>query len=195
MRLFKYCHFQLRPQLFLYAFLALISTACAAIEPGPEQATLVITPTPTTEQTQMQEVDSTWAERVREVLMNAVSLTGIRYKYGGNTPETGFDCSGFVSYVYKQTINLTLPHNAQAISQIGKAIPRQQLQAGDLVFFKTIKNAISHVGIYMGENRFIHAPNSRGQVRIESMDEGYWAKRFSSAQRLDNVAKNVQLTP
>ena len=134
------------------------------------------------------EENTAWTERARDVLMNAISHTGIQYKYGGNSPETGFDCSGFVAYVFKQTINLTLPHSALALSQIGKVIPKTEMQAGDLVFFKTIKNTISHVGIYLGDNRFIHAPNSNGAVRIESMGDGYWAKRFSGAKRLDNEA-------
>ncbi len=186
MRLQHFLHFLLKPQLFLYGFLALLSTACAAVEPAPE----AMAPLPAA---QMEEPTTDWSNRARELLINAISHTGIQYKYGGNSPETGFDCSGFVRYVFKQTVNLTLPHSALALSQIGKAISKDELQAGDLVFFKTIKNTISHVGIYMGDNRFIHAPNAKGVVRIESMEDGYWAKRFSGAQRLDNETnKNSQ---
>lgn len=130
-----------------------------------------------------------WPERSREVLMNAINLSGIRYKPGGNSPESGFDCSGFVRYVYQQAVNLTLPHSAKAISQIGKSIPKHELEPGDLVFFNTLKSAFSHVGIYLGNNRFIHAPSSGGAVRIESMNSDYWQRRFDGAQRIEISAK------
>jgi cell wall-associated NlpC family hydrolase len=126
-----------------------------------------------------------WPERAREVLVNALSLTGVRYQYGGKTPESGFDCSGFVHYVFKQATSLTLPHSTLAISQIGVSVPQAELKPGDLVFFNTLKSAFSHVGIYVGNNRFIHSPSAGGKVRIESMREGYWAKRFNGAQRIE----------
>jgi cell wall-associated NlpC family hydrolase len=124
----------------------------------------------------------------QEVLQSALSLSGTPYKYGGNNPQTGFDCSGFVRYVFNQAANLTLPHGARAISQLGKSIPVDQLQPGDLVFFNTLKKAFSHVGIYMGEGRFIHAPSSGGGVHIVDMNDPYWAKRFNGARRLDQIA-------
>ena len=126
-----------------------------------------------------------WSDRASEVLMNALSLSGIRYQYGGNTPETGFDCSGFVRYVFKQAASLTLPRTAVAMSQLGKTVAKNELQPGDLVFFNTLKSAFSHVGIYVGNNRFIHSPRSGGVVRIESLETDYWAKRFNGAQRID----------
>lgn len=128
---------------------------------------------------------SDWSGMAQEVLMNALSLTGIKYKYGGNSPETGFDCSGFVRYVFQQAANLTLPHGARAISQLGQAVPIDQLKPGDLVFFNTLKSAFSHVGIYLGGNRFIHAPSAGGDIRVVNMDDEYWAKRFNGARRLD----------
>jgi cell wall-associated NlpC family hydrolase len=185
MSLQTFLHLLLKPQLVLVGFLVLLSTACAAVEPAPEPITEAPAAIAVQEKT-------AWTERARDLLMNAISHTGIQYKYGGNSPETGFDCSGFVAYVFKQTINLTLPHSALALSQIGKVIPKTEMQAGDLVFFKTIKNTISHVGIYLGDNRFIHAPNANGAVRIESMGDGYWAQRFSGAKRLDNEAHTAQ---
>lgn len=126
-----------------------------------------------------------WPERAREVLMNALSLTGIRYKYGGNSPETGFDCSGFVRYVYLQATNLTLPHGAKAISQLGQTVSQSELQPGDLVFFNTLKSSFSHVGIYLGNNRFIHSPSSGGGVRVEDMNASYWTTRFNGAKRIE----------
>ncbi len=131
----------------------------------------------------------------QEVLLSALSLSGTPYKYGGNSPETGFDCSGFVRYVFNQAANLTLPHGARAISQIGKSIPVDQLQPGDLVFFNTLKKAFSHVGIYVGEGRFIHAPSSGGGVHIVSMNDAYWAKRFNGARRLDQPATPAVQVP
>jgi hypothetical protein len=125
-----------------------------------------------------------WADAAQEILINALSLTGVRYKYGGKSPETGFDCSGFVRYVFQQAANLTLPHGARAISQLGQSIPVEQLQPGDLVFFNTLKSAFSHVGIYVGDGRFIHAPSSGGGIHVVNMNDSYWAKRFNGARRL-----------
>jgi len=116
--------------------------------------------------------------------MSALSLTGVKYKYGGTSPETGFDCSGFVRYVFQQASDLTLPHGARAISQLGQAITVDQLQPGDLVFFNTLKTAFSHVGIYVGNNRFIHAPTNGGGVHIVNLNDEYWAKRFNGARRV-----------
>lgn len=162
--------------------LALASASCAATPTTPvKPAEETLSNPPQTDQID----DATWSEQAREVLLNALSLTGIRYKYGGNSPETGFDCSGFVRYVYQQAANLSLPHSARAISQLGKTIPKQELKPGDLVFFNTLKSAFSHVGIYIGNNRFIHSPSSGGGVRVEDMESDYWEKRFNGAQRIE----------
>ena len=131
------------------------------------------------------EVPEKWSTRASEVLMNALSLSGIRYQYGGNSPDTGFDCSGFVRYVFKQATSLSLPRSALAMSQLGKSVRKNDLQPGDLVFFNTLKSAFSHVGIYVGNNRFIHSPRSGGVVRVENLEADYWAKRYNGAQRID----------
>jgi len=131
------------------------------------------------------QTDDGWQAKAREILMNAFSLTGIKYQYGGNQPETGFDCSGFVRYVFREAANITLPPTARAISQIGRTIKKDELQPGDLVFFNTLKSAFSHVGIYVGNNKFIHAPRAGGVVRIEDMQADYWNKRFNGAQRVE----------
>ncbi|HEY8354744.1 MAG TPA: C40 family peptidase [Methylophilaceae bacterium] len=124
------------------------------------------------------------SDSLREILINALSLEGVRYRYGGSSPETGFDCSGFVRYVFKEAANISLPHNARAISRIGEIISRHQLQPGDLVFFNTMRSAFSHVGIYIGNNRFIHAPSSGGGVEVVDMNEDYWTRRFDGARRI-----------
>lgn len=128
---------------------------------------------------------------VQDILLSALSLSGTPYKYGGNSPETGFDCSGFVRYVFSQAANLTLPHGARAISQLGKSIPVDQLRPGDLVFFDTLKKAFSHVGIYLGEGRFIHAPSSGGGVHVVNMNDPYWAKRFNGARRIEPLSAQI----
>ncbi|MEO8418803.1 MAG: C40 family peptidase [Methylophilaceae bacterium] len=125
-----------------------------------------------------------WSSVAQEVLINALSLTGIKYKYGGKSPDTGFDCSGFVRYVFQQAASLTLPHGARALSQLGQTVPLEQLQPGDLVFFNTLKSAFSHVGIYLGDNRFIHAPSSGGGIHVVNINDQYWAKRFNGARRI-----------
>ena len=135
------------------------------------------------------EPSTNWQSKTQEVLLKAFSLTGIKYTWGGKTPETGFDCSGFVNYVFRNAINLTLPPTARAISQIGKTVKKDELQPGDLVFFNTLKSAFSHVGIYIGDNKFIHAPRTGAAVRVESMQVSYWSSRFNGGQRLDKEAE------
>ncbi len=126
-----------------------------------------------------------WESKTQEILFSAMSLQGIKYKYGGNTPETGFDCSGFVKYVFHEAANVNLPRTTLAISKMGYLIQKDQLQPGDLVFFNTLRTSYSHVGIYVGDQKFIHSPRSGSSVRIEKMNTQYWKKRYDGAQRLD----------
>ncbi len=121
---------------------------------------------------------------VEATLDRALDFIGIRYKRGGSSPETGFDCSGFVSYIYNETLGLVLPHNAKAISQQGARVDKTELQPGDLVFFNTMRRTFSHVGIYLGDNLFVHAPRSGARVRIEDMTDRYWSRRFNGARRV-----------
>lgn len=120
---------------------------------------------------------------VEDTLDRALDFIGIRYKRGGSSPETGFDCSGFVRYVYNETLGLVLPHNAKAIAQQGEHVEKIELQPGDLVFFNTMRRAFSHVGIYLGNNQFIHAPRSGTRVRVEDMSDRYWSRRYNGARR------------
>ncbi len=120
-----------------------------------------------------------------ELALFAMGLIGAVYRPGGDNPELGMDCSGFVRYVYHEVAGLHLPHNAAAISRISTVIHRTDLKPGDLVFFKTMRKAFSHVGIYLGNNRFIHASSSRtGVVMISSLSESYWAHRYDGARRV-----------
>lgn len=112
-------------------------------------------------------------------------MIGIHYKYGGTAPESGLDCSGLVRYVFKQVWGKDLPRTSKEISQVGQNVDTQDLRPGDLVFYNTLRRSFSHVGIYLGDNKFIHAPSPGGQVRIESMELDYWKKRFNGARRID----------
>jgi len=173
-------------QLFIVS-LALICVSPVAAEPsisglsGSPVSGNASTPAP------QQVEDASWSSTAQEVLINALSLTGIKYKYGGNSPETGFDCSGFVRYVFRQATDLTLPHGARAISQLGQSVALNDLQPGDLVFFNTLKSAFSHVGIYLGNNKFIHSPSSGGGINVVNMNDSYWAQRFNGARRIDKA--------
>lgn len=123
--------------------------------------------------------------KASELAIRAMSLIGIRYQYGGNLPESGLDCSGLVRYLFKEVSDTNLPRTSEEISQVGQKIESQDLQPGDLVFYNTLKRGFSHVGIYLGDNKFIHAPSAGGKVRIESMDIGYWKNRFNGARRIN----------
>jgi cell wall-associated NlpC family hydrolase len=122
--------------------------------------------------------------RASELAIRAMGMIGIRYKYGGNLPESGLDCSGLVRYLFKEVWGADLPRTSEEISRLGERVNTQDLQPGDLVFYNTLRRGFSHVGIYLGDNKFIHAPSTGGQVRIESMDIGYWKKRFNGARRI-----------
>jgi len=120
-----------------------------------------------------------------EPLLYALGLLGSPYKLGGTDPEKGIDCSGFVRHVYKKTEDIELPHSARAISQNGEVVGKDQLQPGDLVFFNTLRKPYSHVGIYAGDGKFVHATSSRSkQVMVSDMNQSYWARRFDGARRV-----------
>ncbi|RJF98891.1 C40 family peptidase [Noviherbaspirillum saxi] len=122
--------------------------------------------------------------RASELALQAMSMIGIRYKYGGTAPENGLDCSGLVRYVFRQALGTELPRTSEEISRVGQTIDTADLQPGDLVFYNTLRRGFSHVGIYLGDNKFIHAPSAGGQVRIESMNINYWKSRFNGARRI-----------
>jgi len=114
----------------------------------------------------------------------AMLTLGARYRFGGSSPLTGFDCSGLVTHVFEQAWGVVLPHNVQAQSRIGIPVKRDELKPGDLVFYNTRNLPYSHVGIYLGDGRFIHAPRPGKRVRVESLRSPYWMARFNGARRL-----------
>ena len=126
-----------------------------------------------------------FTSRASELALQAIGMLGIHYKLGGNSPDAGLDCSGLVRYVFLQAWGKTLPRTSEEISRVGKQVEDQDLRPGDLVFYNTLKRGFSHVGIYLGDNKFIHSPSTGGQVRIESMDLSYWKNRFNGARRID----------
>jgi cell wall-associated NlpC family hydrolase len=125
-----------------------------------------------------------WSAQAEELILRAVAMLGVNYRYGGNSPEKGFDCSGFVRHVFGDALGITLPRNVYEQSRTGAPIASAQLRPGDLVFFNTLRRSFSHVGIYLGNNRFIHAPRTGQSVRIAKLNQSYWAQRFNGARRV-----------
>lgn len=121
---------------------------------------------------------------MNELTEYALSLTGTPYKYGGTTPDSGFDCSGFVGHVFKHTMGKTLPRSSHEISRVGIAQKSGTLRPGDLVFYNTLNRTFSHVGLYLGDGQFIHSPSSGKVVAIVNMSEPYWQKRYNGARRI-----------
>lgn len=124
------------------------------------------------------------SEDANEIVIFSLGLLNTQYRFGGSNPEAGLDCSGMVSYVIEQVAGKRLPHNAAQIAAITQRIDRSALKPADLVFFNTTGQTYSHMGIYLGDGRFVHAPSSKGVVRIERMDNVYFASRFSGARSL-----------
>jgi hypothetical protein len=121
-----------------------------------------------------------------EVLMRAIGLVGTPYRYGGNTPEGGFDCSGLIVYVFREATGLGLPRTTRDLLDMqAPEVAEDELRPGDLVFFNTRRRArVSHAGIYVGEGRFVHAPSTGGTVRLDRMDNDYWSRRYVGARRV-----------
>lgn len=127
-------------------------------------------------------------DRTFDMALGALALLGIRYQRGGDSPEAGFDCSGFVRHVVKASLGYVLPRSAREIANSPQVTEADDPMPGDLVFFNTMRASFSHVGIYLGDNRFIHAPAAGGSVRVENMQLPYWSQRFDGARRLVSFA-------
>lgn|SRR5262245_15635966 len=118
-------------------------------------------------------------------LIHALQALGVKYRYGGRSLESGFDCSGLVAYVFERAWGVLLPPGTEALSKVGSAVKPRELQPGDLVFYNTRNRPFSHVGIYLGDGRFLHAPRPGALVRVENAEAEYWRVRFNGARRLD----------
>jgi cell wall-associated NlpC family hydrolase len=156
--------------LYSIAFVAMIS-GCGALAPRPHEPVTTPAPPPRAERS--------------EALLQALLAIGVDYQYGGNSPVSGFDCSGLVAHVYREAWGIRLPHSTKAQSEAGVPVSLAELQAGDLVFYDTLKRPFSHVGIYMGNGRFVHAPKTGARVRFESLHSDYWSRRFNGARRIE----------
>lgn len=134
--------------------------------------------------TQIKQARDEVGGKASDLVMSAMGFLGVPYRYGGDSADTGFDCSGLVRTVYEKTVGKVLPRRADQQAEATEAIDHTDLKPGDLVFFNTMKRAFSHVGIYVGEGKFIHAPRAGGAVRVEDMRIAYWRTRFNGARRV-----------
>lgn len=135
-----------------------------------------------------------YSKMTSSVLQQGMSYIGIPYRWGGNTEKSGFDCSGLVRAVFQNSIGVYLPRTAKEMSSIGDYVSSHELKPGDLVFFNTMRRAFSHVGVYIGDNKFLHAPRRGQKVRVEDMNENYWTQRFNGARRIVEVKNNEQFS-
>ncbi|WP_172149101.1 C40 family peptidase [Pseudomonas tumuqii] len=152
--------------------LAALLTGCAGRPPAPQSI--------------VQVPAASFHSGAEDVLFRALGLVGTPYRYGGNTPAGGFDCSGLIGYVYRDAAGVRLPRSTrELISMRAPAVGRNALQSGDLVFFATNGgNQVSHAGIYVGDGRFVHAPSSGGTVRLDSLSNSYWQRTYLDAKRV-----------
>lgn len=183
---------------FLSLLLACGMNAFAAPESAPMQAAVPLTWAENVSGHLADQAHDV-ADRTTHLVATAMGFLGVPYRRGGTSAETGFDCSGFVRSIYEQTRGLVLPRRAYDQARHTEKIDRKDLRPGDLVFFNTMRRAFSHVGIYVGDGKFIHSPRSGSRVRVESLSESYWKKRFNGARRVadDNasLADRVSLAP
>lgn len=128
-------------------------------------------------------VEQPVTDKGNEVAMFSLGLVDIGYRFGGKSPEAGLDCSGMVAYVYKKAINVVVSGSAADIARRGQQVDPRNVRPGDLIFFNTLNRPFSHVGIYIGDGRFVHAPNSNGKVRIDRLDNSYYAKHYEMTRR------------
>lgn len=137
-----------------------------------------------------QQVRNTATDLASDLVLSAMNFLGVPYRRGGTSEETGFDCSGFTRHVFENSVGLILPRRASEQAQSPALVPVQQqaeLKPGDLVFFNTLRQTFSHVGIYIGDNKFIHSPRAGGSVRVEDMRQAYWQQRYNGARRAPNM--------
>ena len=133
----------------------------------------------------------TMRDKASDMVLSAMNFLGVPYRRGGNSAEHGFDCSGFTRHVFEMSLGLVLPRRVdeQASAPGLVKVGREELKPGDLVFFNTLKRTFSHVGIYIGDGKFIHSPRTGAQVRVEDMRYAYWSKRFTGARRAQPLAE------
>lgn len=139
---------------------------------------------------QMDQVRQSVGDTASDLVVNAMTFLGVPYRRGGTNASTGFDCSGFVRSMFEQTVGKVLPRRASEQAAATEKIDKQDLKPGDLVFFNTMRQTFSHVGIYVGDNKFIHSPRPGKQVKVEDMRDAYWERRFTGARRVPSTGNN-----
>ena len=139
---------------------------------------------------QMDQVRQSVGDTASDLVVNAMTFLGVPYRRGGTSATTGFDCSGFVRSMFEQTVGKVLPRRASEQAAATEKIDKQDLKPGDLVFFNTMRQTFSHVGIYVGDNKFIHSPRPGKQVKVEDMRDAYWERRFTGARRVPGSGNN-----
>ena len=195
----KHCHKctiagMLSPMRFLPLLISLLfaSVAHAAPVATPEESNQPLITIPGLQQ--VQDVSRAVGSQATGLVTTALGFLGVPYRRGGTSADTGFDCSGFVKTVYQDTLGLVLPRVAAQQAADTEKVSRNELQPGDLVFFNTMRRAFSHVGIYIGDGKFVHAPRAGAEVRIESLSGSYWTKRFNGARRVLAVTQDPATT-
>ena len=133
---------------------------------------------------QLEQVRQSVGDTASSLVFDAMGFLGVPYRRGGTNASTGFDCSGFVRSMFEQSVGKVLPRRASDQAAVTEKIDKQDLKPGDLVFFNTMRQTFSHVGIYVGDNKFIHSPRSGKSVRVEDMRDAYWERRFTGARRV-----------
>lgn len=172
----------MRALLVRAALLAATTLPCSAIA-ADDTAAKADTPLLRAERT-LRDFGGKARDAASDITSYALSLIGVNYKFGGNTPEQGLDCSGLIRYVFQQATGIALPRTAREQARVGETVAIDKLQPGDLVFFNTRRFQFSHVGLYLGDNRFIHAPSRGGAVEVVSLEQKYWQKAFNGARRI-----------
>ena len=124
------------------------------------------------------------SDNADELISSAMGLLGVAYRYGGTSASTGFDCSGFMQHIFKRSMGVNLPRTSAAQAQMGVGVSRSELQPGDMVFFRTVRGRISHVGLFIGNNRFIHAPRTGKRIEITSLSNKYWNRKYAFGRRV-----------
>lgn len=173
----------------------------AKLEPAPGDAVLQLLQDrgllPTAGQVEANPLVQQVRDSASELVMQAMNFLGVPYRRGGNSVDEGFDCSGFTRHVFENSLGLVLPRRSDQQAQSAGLlnVKREELKPGDLVFFNTMRRAFSHVGIYVGEGKFIHAPRTGGEVRVEDMRQTYWSKRFNGARRAEIKVSETPAKP
>lgn len=145
--------------------------------------------------TRIDQVRQSVGDKASNLVVTAMGFLGAPYRHAGNTVESGFDCSGFVKAMFEQTADFILPRKAEQQAAATQKIDRTELQPGDLVFFNTMRRTFSHVGIYIGDGKFIHSPKPGSEVRVDNMRMAYWNTRFDGARRVQRPVMQAQMLP